>query len=53
MSATQTHKIEIIKAATSKINDVDFADIVDAFNEPVKVLIAGEGQSGKTACQIC
>jgi branched-chain amino acid aminotransferase len=27
MSATQTNKIEIIKAATSKINDVDFSNL--------------------------
>ena len=27
MSATQTNKIEIIKAATSKIKDVDFENL--------------------------
>lgn len=37
------------EGSKDEINDVDFADIVDTFDEPAKVLIAGEGQSGKTA----
>lgn len=32
-----------------EINNVDFSDIVDTFDQTEKVLIAGEGQSGKTA----
>ena len=37
------------EGSKDEINDVDFSDIVDTFDETAKVLIAGEGQSGKTA----
>lgn len=37
------------EGSKDEINDVDFVDIVDTLDASAKVLIAGEGQSGKTA----